>query len=164
MAPAPFTIQVPGCDSPDPVPARTSDTSACVQPHVHPHSSGSTAGTQSWLYFSPNQAQFSPCPPRPGRQTSPAPRAVPALLLPQFSPILVGLEQLPPTALLEQARSTCTHGEAGNEREHISAPLTSGGELMISNWFVVVGFDYNFFFKIWLLSVITVILHNWGEI
>lgn len=34
---------------------------------------------------------------------------------------------------------------------------------MTSNWFVVVGFDYNFL-KLWLLSVITVILHNQGEI
>lgn len=52
---------------------------------------------------------------------------------------------------------------ARNEREHINAPLTNRGELMTSNWFVVVGFDYNFF-KLWLLSVITVILHNQGEI
>lgn len=34
---------------------------------------------------------------------------------------------------------------------------------MTSNWFGGGGFDYNFF-KLWLLSVITVIFHNQGEI
>lgn len=59
MALAAFTFRASGCGSPSPVPARTSDALVHGQPHMHPHSSSSTAETRSQLCFSPNQDLLS---------------------------------------------------------------------------------------------------------